>query len=574
LRETRSYVLDNAPRYKWKVLSTVIFGIFMVILDGTVVNVAFQTLRQEFGSNINDAQWIISVYVLALGISTPLAGFLADRFGIKRIYLGGLIVFVLGSLACGIAPSLPILIVARAVQGFGGGIALPLGLALLLNAFPVSEQGMALGLFGIAAIVAPALGPILGGWLVDRGLWRLIFFINPPIGLLGVILGNRFLREHHSDRRPSLDTLGLVTEIIGFGALLYGASTAVSLGWNSPTVVIAFIIGSVGLVAFGIVELFVAKAPLLDLRLFAKPVFLNASLLGYVSVVALFGAEFLMPLYLQALRGLSALQTGLVLLPLALTGGISVTLAGRLYDRVGPRPLVAAGFTILVVNTWQLSQIQADTPLIWILFLLALRGVALGLTVQTTIVTALSVVPLRDLPRGSSLSNATRNLVQSIGVAVLATILASTVSPQIQQLQQSLAEAPVPANSPTHIGGICEPVQVSGAVPGARRSASLAARGAATAVSFGMQGGTVSGAAGGLPVLVAPDGGTRLAPGLPSNAGALLQEACQENVAGFRKAYTITFVAAFMALFLGLLLPGWPLKWAGRRAADLPLGGH
>ena len=570
--------MENASRYKWKVLSTVIFGIFMVILDGTVVNVAFQTLRQEFGSNINDAQWIISVYVLALGISTPLAGFLADRFGIKRIYLGGLIVFALGSLACGLAPTLPVLIAARAVQGFGGGIALPLGLALLMNAFPVAEQGMALGFFGIAAIVAPALGPILGGWLVDRGLWRLIFFINPPIGLLGVILGTRFLREHRSGRRPPLDTLGLVTEIIGFGAILYGASMAQNLGWSSPSVVIAFIVGSIGLVAFGIVELFVAKAPLLDLRLFAKPVFLNASLIGYVSVIALFGAEFLMPLYLQALRGLSAFQTGLVLLPLALTGGLSVTLAGRLYDRLGPRPLVAVGFTILIVNTWQLSQIQADTPISWILLLLALRGVALGLTVQTTIVTALSVVPLRDLPRGSSLSNATRNLVQSIGVAVLATILASTISPQIQQLQQSFAEAPRPTNAPTHIAGICEPIQLGKATPGASRSggrsASLTSKGGPAFVAFGMQGGTGSGAAGSAPVLVAPNGGTRPLPALPTNAGAVLQEACQENVAGFRRAYTITFIAAFMALFLGLLLPGWPLKWAGRRAADLPVGGH
>ena len=140
---------NGSPRYKWKVLSTVIFGIFMVVLDGTVVNVAFQTLRQEFGSNINDAQWIISVYVLALGISTPLAGFLADRFGIKRIYLAGLTIFALASLACGLAPYLPILVGARALQGFGGGIALPLGLALLMGAFPAAEQGMALGIVDI-----------------------------------------------------------------------------------------------------------------------------------------------------------------------------------------------------------------------------------------------------------------------------------------------------------------------------------------------------------------------------------------------------------------------------------------
>jgi DHA2 family multidrug resistance protein len=536
---------DNPPGYKWKVLSTVIFGIFMVILDTTVVNVAFQTLRREFGSNINDAQWIISVYVMALGISTPLAGFLADHFGIKRIYLGGLALFTLGSLACGVAPNLWMLIVARGVQGFGGGLALPLSIALLLNAFPVAEQGMALGVFGIAAIVAPALGPILGGWLVDNNLWRLIFFINPPIGLIGVLLGTRFLRERRSDRRPPLDILGLATEVIGFGAILYGAATAETLGWTSPSVVAAFSIGAVGLVLFVVVELFYAQAPLLDLRLFSKRVFLNASLLGYVSVIALFGAEFLMPLYLQALRGLSALETGLMLLPLAITGGLSVTLAGRLYDRLGPRPLVAVGFSLLIVNTWQLSQIRADTPLNWILVLLALRGLALGLTVQTTLVTALSVVPLKDLARGSSLSNATRNLVQSIGVAVLATILASTLSPEVQQLQQTFSEAPGPAPAPTHVAGICEPLKVASAP---------------------------AGGSGG--VLVASDGATRPAPDPPPNLGALLKQACDENVAGFEKAYTLTFFAAILALLLGLMLPGWPLKWAGRRAADLPAAGH
>ena len=365
-----SRTLSASPRkqtgddnYKWKVLSTVIFGLFMVILDTTVVNVAFQTLREQFGGNLGATQWIISIYVLALGISTPLAGWLAQRFGVKKIYLGGLGLFVTGSLLCGISPNLQLLIAARALQGIGGGMALPLGTALLFQAFPPREQGMALGLFGVAVLVAPAVGPILGGWLVDQQLWRVIFFINPPIGLVGILLGIRFLRERTSDNKPPLDVLGIVTEVIGFGAILYAASTASYRGWTSPEVITWFAIGVAGLIGFAIVELYVAKSPLLDLRLFGKRVFLNASLLGYVSTIALFGAEFLMPLYLQALRGLTALQTGLILLPMAVTGGIMVTIAGRLYDKVGPRPLMAVGFGILMINTWQLSQLRADTPL-------------------------------------------------------------------------------------------------------------------------------------------------------------------------------------------------------------------
>ncbi|HEX7588842.1 MAG TPA: DHA2 family efflux MFS transporter permease subunit [Anaerolineae bacterium] len=527
--------LQGRIEYKWKVLLTVIFGIFMVILDTTVVNVAFQTLRQEFGATLNDSQWIISIYVLSLGISTPLSGYLADRFGIKRVYLGGLLIFVIGSLLCGIAPNLWFLIAARALQGFGGGVALPLSIALLISSFPVAEQGAALGFFGIAALSAPAIGPILGGWLVDQNVWRFIFFINPPIGIIGVLLGSRLLRERKSERKPSFDILGLITEIIGFGSLLYGASLAANGDWTSPSVLTWFAIGAVGLIAFAIVELYIAKEPLLDLRLFQKRTFLNASLLGYVSVIALFGAEFLLPVYLQALRGRTALETGIILLPMAITGAIFSVIAGRLYDRLGPRPLVAVGFGILIINTWQLSQLQADTAISWIVFLLVLRGVALGLTVQTTLITALSVVPMRHLARGSSLSNATRNVVQSVGVALLATVLASTLSPQVQALQTQLLSNPSKVGAPPV--AICESSNTTFA------SASGSAAGGSAQ--------------------------------LPSNAFALVARACAESVQGFERAYTVTFYAALMALVLGLLLPGWPLKWAGRRAADAPqVAGH
>lgn len=528
------------PNYKWRVLATVIFGIFMVILDTTVVNVAFQTIREQFGGNINDSQWVISIYVLALGISTPLAGFLADRFGTKKIYLGGLALFVFGSLLCGFSSSLILLIAARGIQGVGGGIALPLGTALLLQAFPPREQGMALGVFGIAALVAPAVGPILGGWLVDQNQWRLIFFINPPIGLIGVVLGIFFLREHVSTEKPPLDLGGILTEVIGFGAILYAASIAADRGWTSPDTLIWFAIGGIGLVLFGLNELFRARAPLLDLNLFRNRVFLNASLLGYVSTIALFGAEFLLPIYLQALRGRTALQTGLTLLPMALTGGIFVTISGRLYDRVGPRPLMAVGFSILMINTWQLAQIKADTPISSIIFLLVLRGLALGLTVQTTMVTALSVVPRKDLARGSSLTNATRLVVQSIGVAVLATVLASNISPQIKALQNQYLDRPKTA---AQTPGICElantQVPVTGSLIGS----------------------------GGDPSSSSPGQGIP-----PGQVAGLIQQACQQNISGFEHAYKITFYAAIMALLLGIMLPGWPGKWEGRGAGGPPGG--
>jgi len=346
--------------YKWRVLISVIFGLFMVILDSTVVNVAFPTLRSEFKVSVADSQWVISIYVMALGISTPLSAYLADRFGIKRTYVTGLALFVVGSIICGLAPNLGVLIAARALQGFGGGLALPLGTALLFSAFPVAEQGVAFGVFGIALVVAPALGPILGGALVDHGFWRWIFFINVPIGILGVTLASLWLRERTSEHPPTFDILGFLTSAVGFGSILYAASVASNDGWTSQTVLTFFAIGAVALVAFALIELFVAKQPLLNLRLFQRPVFLAATLVGWVSVLALFGAEFLLPLYLQELRGKSAFETGLILLPLAISSGIVAPFAGRLYDLVGPRALIVGGFGILLINTWQLSQITAN----------------------------------------------------------------------------------------------------------------------------------------------------------------------------------------------------------------------
>ena len=331
-----SYALPEAPvepegrlAYKWKVLISILFGIFMIILDTTVVNVAFQTLRREYGATLNQAQWIISVYVLALGITTPMSGYLADRFGIKRIYIAGLAVFVIGSVLCGLAPTLLMLIIARTLQGIGGGMAQPLGPAMLYRTFPPEEQGTALGFFGIALVVAPALGPILGGLLVDADLWRWIFFINVPIGLLGIFLASRFLREEKPAKKPRLDPMGLITATLGFGAVLYAASNAEAFGWTSTAIVVSFVVGAVSLIAFAIIELYVVEEPLLDLRLFKIRTFANATVLGYVTVLALFGAEFLMPVYLQALRGRTALQTGVILLALAATSAVVTPISGQ-----------------------------------------------------------------------------------------------------------------------------------------------------------------------------------------------------------------------------------------------------
>jgi MFS family permease len=282
------------------------------------------------------------------------------------------------------------------------------------------------------------------------------------------------------------------------------------------------------------------KDPMTSLRLFTIPTFLNAALVGYVATLAMFGAEFLMPVYLQAFRGRTALETGFILLGIAIPSGIMTPLAGRLYDKIGPRMNLIVGFSILCVNTWQLSLIGATTPISYVIFLLALRGLAFGLTLQTSFVAALSSIPLDVLPRGSSLINSTRFVVQAVSVAALATVLSSAVSPELRAQQDQMQDA---QTSSSVRFGICE-------TPGVRAEENLP-----------------------------PGASAELAPLSAETAAAAknkilstLQLACNQSIKGFENAYRITFFAAIGALILGAFLPGWPRKWSGRTSpAPMPV---
>jgi DHA2 family multidrug resistance protein len=432
-----------------------------------------------------------------------------------------------------------LLIAARALQGFGGGIAQPLGPAQLYRAFPPKEQGTAFGIFGIALVVAPALGPLLGGWLVDLNLWRAIFFVNVPIGILGVILGSRFLLDYKTGKRPLFDPLGLLTAVIGFGAVLYAAAIAETEGWTGIVTLLILATGLIVLLVHAIFELKVAKEPMMNLRIFSNPTFLKASLVGYVATVALFGAEFLMPLYLQSFRGRTAFEAGVILLGVAATSAFTTPLAGRLFDKIGPRMILVVGFVILCINTWQLSKLQASTPISTVVFLLALRGLAVGLTLQTSFVSALSSIQLDLLPRGSSLLNSTRFVVQAVSVAAMATILVGFLSPGVKAEQQRLQNSPAVA---TTRFGVCE-------TPGIAPQDNLPP--GATAV---------------LASLSAPEAAIT-----KSKILAGLRMACDQTMQGFEAAYRITFFASIGALILSVFLPGWPGKWGGRGSTQTPM---
>lgn len=413
-------------QYKWIVAMVVILGVFMAILDSTIVNIAIPRLQTAFGADLHSVQWVLTGYILAQGVATPVVAFFADRLGTKRLYIIALASFTAGSALCGLAWSLPVLIFFRVIQGVGGAALFPLSLTLIFREFPPQERGAAMGLFGLPALLAPALGPTLGGYIVTYAGWQLIFYINVPIGILAVILSTFLLRNYHDQAESSFDVPGFIFSAFGLGALLYGLSEASTDGWGSTMVVGLLTAGFLMLVIFVAVEIYAVRRgrqPLLDLRVFLDRNFATSTIANVFVVFALYGGLFLLPIYLQDLRGLSAFQAGIILLPQAFASMLSVVVGGWLVDRIGVRAVVLPGLFILAFANWQLSNLSLTWPYLSLQVILVLRGFSLGLVSQPLILAALVSIRPHLLTQASSLSTVMRSVASSLGIAVLATLV-------------------------------------------------------------------------------------------------------------------------------------------------------
>jgi EmrB/QacA subfamily drug resistance transporter len=432
-------------QYKWIVAFTVVFGIFMSILDSTIVNIAIPHLQDAFGASLNAVQWVLTGYTLAQGVATPLTTYLADRLGTKRLYLLALSVFTLCSALCGLAWSLPALIAFRILQAAGGAFLGPISITLLYSEFPPQERGMAMGVLGIPILVAPALGPTLGGYLITYAGWQLIFYINVPIGIVAILLATRFLREIQQGTHVRLDWQGFLISAVGLGSILYAFSEAATDGWGS-SIVLGFLGGGVAaLCLFVVVELYKihrGRQPLLNLRLFTDRAFTPSVIASVFVTFILFGGLFLLPLYLQILRGLSAFQAGLFLLPQALASMVVVLIGGRLVDRLGTRPVVIPGLLFLAFPLWGFLNLKTTTPYGWFQLLLILRGGEIGLVLQPLMRAALVTIPRRQLSQASSLMTVIRFVSGSLIVAILGTL----VQTQAQVHYEHLAERVVPGS--------------------------------------------------------------------------------------------------------------------------------
>jgi EmrB/QacA subfamily drug resistance transporter len=410
--------------YKWVALAVVLSGTIMTILDSTIVNIAIPTLQRDLHAGSYTAiAWVVTGYLLAQGAVIPLSGWASDRWGTKRLYLITMVMFTVASMLCGVSQNLGELIFFRVIQGIGGGMLMPIGMTIILQAVGPQNMGRVMGIFGVPMLIAPAVGPVLGGWFVQDFTWRLIFYVNVPIGIVGFIAASRFLRESHRTANLRLDVIGLLTGVPAVLALMYAVDRSTELGWTSPLVV-SLLVASVLLMTAFIVRQLRAPEPLLQLSLFKDRTFSWSMGLSFIVVTAMFGTMLLLPLYLQEVHGYDAIETGLLLLPQAAMAAISMPLGGFLTDRFGPKWVVATGMTLLTVGSVVLAQIHYDSSNLLVVGALMLRGVAMGFAMMPTMTAAMARVPRRYTSRASSITNTLQRVSSSVGIAILVTILA------------------------------------------------------------------------------------------------------------------------------------------------------
>jgi EmrB/QacA subfamily drug resistance transporter len=417
-------------RYEYVVAIVFVTGLFMEILDTTIVNVALPTLAREFGVGTTDVEWVVVAYLLSLAVWIPASGWIGDRFGTKRTFLFAIAVFTVASALCGQANGLWELVLFRVLQGVGGGMMTPVGTAMLFRAFAPERRAKASTVLIIPTVMAPALGPVLGGLLVTQFSWRWVFYVNVPLGIAAFVFGLVALREHREPSAGPFDVAGFVLSAVGLAALLYALSEGPIEGWRSPEILIA---GIGGLLAFALLTRIELRkpAPMLALRLLRDRMFRNANLASALSYSSFAAILFLMPLFLQELRGLSALESGLTTFPQAIGVLVSSQIAGRLYPFVGPRRLMVFGLVGAACTAFTFTQVDLGTDLWVIRGLMFTRGVFMAFAFIPLQAATYSTITSADTGRATAIFSTQRQVAAAFGVATAATVLTTAMTRQL-----------------------------------------------------------------------------------------------------------------------------------------------
>lgn len=435
-KEHKNFIFGEGVS-RGKILVALLFGMFIAILNQTLLNVALPKINTEFNISASTGQWLMTGFMLVNGILIPITAYLFNKYSYRKLFLVALVLFTIGSLICAISMNFPIMMVGRVLQAIGAGVLMPLGSIVIITIYPPEKRGAAMGTMGIAMILAPAIGPTLSGYIVQNYHWNVMFYGMFIIGILAILVGFVWFKLYQYTTNPKADIPGIIFSTIGFGALLYGFSEAGNKGWGSVEIETMFAIGIIFIILFVIRELRM-KAPMLNLEVLKFPTFTLTTVINMVVMLSLYGGMILLPIYLQNLRGFSALDSGLLLLPGSLIMGLLGPFAGKLLDTIGLKPLAIFGIAVMTYATWELTKLNMDTPYMTIMGIYVLRSFGMAFIMMPMVTAAINALPGRLASHGNAFLNTMRQLAGSIGTAILVTVMTTQTTQHLSAFGEEL----------------------------------------------------------------------------------------------------------------------------------------
>ncbi|HDM3805017.1 TPA: DHA2 family efflux MFS transporter permease subunit [Staphylococcus aureus] len=435
-KEHKNFIFGEAVS-RGKILAALLFGMFIAILNQTLLNVALPKINTEFNISASTGQWLMTGFMLVNGILIPITAYLFNKYSYRKLFLVALVLFTIGSLICAISMNFPIMMVGRVLQAIGAGVLMPLGSIVIITIYPPEKRGAAMGTMGIAMILAPAIGPTLSGYIVQNYHWNVMFYGMFIIGIIAILVGFVWFKLYQYTTNPKADIPGIIFSTIGFGALLYGFSEAGNKGWGSVEIETMFAIGIIFIILFVIRELRM-KSPMLNLEVLKFPTFTLTTIINMVVMLSLYGGMILLPIYLQNLRGFSALDSGLLLLPGSLIMGLLGPFAGKLLDTIGLKPLAIFGIAVMTYATWELTKLNMDTPYMTIMGIYVLRSFGMAFIMMPMVTAAINALPGRLASHGNAFLNTMRQLAGSIGTAILVTVMTTQTTQHLSAFGEEL----------------------------------------------------------------------------------------------------------------------------------------
>ena len=435
-KEHKNFIFGEGVS-RGKILAALLFGMFIAILNQTLLNVALPKINTEFNISASTGQWLMTGFMLVNGILIPITAYLFNKYSYRKLFLVALVLFTIGTLICAISMNFPIMMVGRVLQAIGAGVLMPLGSIVIITIYPPEKRGAAMGTMGIAMILAPAIGPTLSGYIVQNYHWNVMFYGMFIIGIIAILVGFIWFKLYQYTTNPKADIPGIIFSTIGFGALLYGFSEAGNKGWGSVEIETMFAIGIIFIILFVIRELRM-KAPMLNLEVLKFPTFTLTTVINMVVMMSLYGGMILLPIYLQNLRGFSALDSGLLLLPGSLIMGLLGPFAGKLLDTIGLKPLAIFGIAVMTYATWELTKLNMDTPYMTIMGIYVLRSFGMAFIMMPMVTAAINALPGRLASHGNAFLNTMRQLAGSIGTAILVTVMTTQTTQHLSAFGEEL----------------------------------------------------------------------------------------------------------------------------------------